>query len=481
MVKDIDLNEKFQQEVLQLLLHDLDTYEKSKHLIKKEYFTHLPAQTVYQKLEESHSIHGLFPTKGLLLHALQLSPNQVYKEARAIVDAFVDVIYQPLPAGQAEIAQMHYLEFLKHRRMQELYTTSLTRLRDGKYTEALDVIDRARDDITLTPIDYGKLLDEDLAVRIIRRISIDGKTTPADVIPMPLIEFNRAIIRGGISRKTTAVIVAGTGVGKSILLMNIGATAVMQGKFVIHITLENTLEETQDRYDGFFLKWPLHDLYLKGKATAEVLPLVLEIVKSEGGDMLIKEYLPGEVTVPMIERFVLDTEDRLNRKCDMLIIDYADEMKLQKSVFAETRAIWQEHYTKITGLAKKLDVVLWTATQGNTSSHEQEVLTKASVAEGIAKLRPVPYVLGMSRICTVNDIMFYHFNVLKSRIGKENGVARFKLNERGLVFETCTEYEQSLIKQALEKMQTDNKFSKNRRQGIASNASYTIGTDVEAS
>lgn len=480
MVKDVDLNEHLQQEVLQLLLHDLDLYNKSKHLLKKEYFTHLPAQIIYQKIEEAHSIYGAFPTKGSLLQTLQNSPSQTYKEAASIVDSLVDKLYQPLPSNQAEIAQAHFLEFIKHRRLQELYTHSLTHLKEGKYTEALDVIDAAREDITLTPIDHGIRFEEGLVERIVRRVTKDEETLAEDVIATPYKAFNEVITRGGLAKKQTAVIVGGTGVGKSVLLMNIAGHAVLQGKFVVYVTLENTLEETQDRFDGYFLGRPQRDLYFKSRETAEELPLIIEAIKAGNGELLIKEYLPAEATVPMIEKFIVDTEARLGRRCDMLIIDYADEMKLQKSVFSETRAIWQEHFTKITGLAKKLDVVLWTATQGNTSSHEQEILTKASVSEGVAKLRPVPYVLGMSKVCTIGEVAFYNFNVLKSRIGKENQAVKFRLEERGLYFKEATDFECSQISDFLERAQANNRFSKGRKAAVANSSNYSLGTDKPA-
>ena len=65
-------------------------------------------------------------------------------------------------------------------------------------------------------------------------------------IPFDLDLFNK-ITKGGLSKKTLNVVLAGTGVGKSLFMCHVAASTLMQGKNVLYITLELSEERVAER------------------------------------------------------------------------------------------------------------------------------------------------------------------------------------------------------------------------------------------
>ncbi len=61
------------------------------------------------------------------------------------------------------------------------------------------------------------------------------------------LEFFNKITKGGLSQKTLNIILAGTGVGKSLFMCHMSANCMMQHKNVLYITLEMAEERIAER------------------------------------------------------------------------------------------------------------------------------------------------------------------------------------------------------------------------------------------
>ena len=64
------------------------------------------------------------------------------------------------------------------------------------------------------------------------------------------IEMLNTITKGGVGRKTLNIILAGTGVGKSLAMCHFAAAALSEGKSVLYITLEMAEEKIAERIDA---------------------------------------------------------------------------------------------------------------------------------------------------------------------------------------------------------------------------------------
>lgn len=71
--------------------------------------------------------------------------------------------------------------------------------------------------------------------------------------------FNK-ITKGGLPKKTLNVILAGTGVGKSLFMCHVAAGALMQSKNVLYITMEMAEERIAERIDANLLNMTMDEL-----------------------------------------------------------------------------------------------------------------------------------------------------------------------------------------------------------------------------
>ena len=78
-------------------------------------------------------------------------------------------------------------------------------------------------------------------------------------LPFDLEYFN-IITKGGLPRKTLNIILAGTGVGKSLFMCHQAAAALTDGKNVLYITMEMAEERIAERIDANLLNVPIADL-----------------------------------------------------------------------------------------------------------------------------------------------------------------------------------------------------------------------------
>jgi len=184
-------------------------------------------------------------------------------------------------------------------------------------------------------------------------------------IPFDISFFNE-ITGGGFSRKTFNVFLAGTGIGKSLVMCHMAAANLMQGHNVLYITLEMAEERIAERIDANLLNVKLDDLIHLPKATYE--KLVTNIKSKTTGKLIVKEY-PTAAAGTNHFRFLID-ELRLKKNFvpDIIYVDYiniccSSRVKLSgnMSSYGYIKSIAEE----LRGLAVEQNVPIVSATQLN--------------------------------------------------------------------------------------------------------------------
>ena len=186
-------------------------------------------------------------------------------------------------------------------------------------------------------------------------------------IPFDLDYMNR-ITKHGLPKKTLNIILAGTGVGKSLVMCHMSAANLMDGKNVLYITLEMAEERIAERIDANLLNVPLDDLIDLSK---DMYAKKIENVKKKTtGRLIIKEY-PTAVAGTGHFRHLLN-ELKLKRSFtpDIVYVDYlnicsSSRMKMGAAVNSYTyiKAIAEE----LRGLAVEKDIPIISATQTTRS------------------------------------------------------------------------------------------------------------------
>jgi len=196
------------------------------------------------------------------------------------------------------------------------------------------------------------------------------------------------LIGGGLGCKELGVVIAPTGAGKSMALVHIGASALKQGKTVIHYTLELADVVVGTRYDSCLTEIPLSNLFSHKDE-------VLEIIKKVPGRLIIKEY-PTRLASPSTIRTHLERLYRQNIPVDMIIIDYGDLLSI-KSKNNEKRHELEAIYEELRSIAQEYEVPVWTASQTNRSGLNAAVITMEAISEAFNKCFVADFIFTITR------------------------------------------------------------------------------------
>jgi replicative DNA helicase len=200
-------------------------------------------------------------------------------------------------------------------------------------------------------------------------------------IPFDLEIFNK-ITEGGLTRKSLNIILAATGVGKSLFMCHAAAANLTAGHNVLYITLEMAEEKIAERIDANLLNVTVDELK---NLTKEAYDKKMDRLKSKcKGNIIVKEY-PTSAAGSSHFRHLLQ-ELKLKRKFipDIIYIDYlnicaSSRVKMGNSVNSYTyiKAIAEE----LRGLAVEFNVPIVSATQTNRDGYNNSDVDLANTAE----------------------------------------------------------------------------------------------------
>jgi len=183
-------------------------------------------------------------------------------------------------------------------------------------------------------------------------------------IPFDLDYLNR-ITKGGLVRKTLNVLMAGTGVGKTLAMCHVAAGMLSQGRNVLYITNEMAEEKIAERIDANLLDIPLDQL--QDTPVDMFMDRVNRLKKAGAGKLIIKEYPTASANANHYRALLNDLRMKKNFVPDLIVVDYLNICASSRlkamggsiNSYSYIKAIAEE----IRGLAVEFDVPILTATQ----------------------------------------------------------------------------------------------------------------------
>jgi len=184
-------------------------------------------------------------------------------------------------------------------------------------------------------------------------------------IPFDLEMMNK-ITKKGIPRKTLNMILAGTGVGKTLMMCHFASANLMEGKNVLYITLEMAEERIAERIDANLMHVQLNELEQLPKDSYE--KKLNRIRDKTSGKLVIKEYPTASVGSGHFRHLLNELKSKKKFTPDVIYIDYlnlciSSRMKMGANVNSYTliKSIAEE----LRGLAVEYNLPIFSATQTN--------------------------------------------------------------------------------------------------------------------
>jgi replicative DNA helicase len=184
------------------------------------------------------------------------------------------------------------------------------------------------------------------------------------------LELMNKITRGGLSRKSLNIILAGTGVGKTLAMCHFAAANLAMGKNVLYITMEMAEEKIAERIDANLLNIASEDIKQLPKELYQ--NKIARLKAKTTGKLIIKEYPTASAHAGHFRHVLNELNLKRNFVPDIIYIDYlniccSSRVKAGSNVNSYTyiKAIAEE----LRGLAVERNLPIVSATQTTRSGY----------------------------------------------------------------------------------------------------------------
>tara|TARA_B100000214_G_scaffold367432_1_gene337564 strand:+ start:704 stop:2080 length:1377 start_codon:yes stop_codon:yes gene_type:complete len=355
------MNIRIEQTILRNMLTDDGYMRKVLPFIKPEYFEG-PYRTLFKEAGKFVAKYNTLPTKEAFLVELNEHSDLTNDQFGAAVD-----IAQNLFDGD-EVDETWLLEntekWCQDRAIYNAVMESISII-DGKHEK---LTKNALPDLLQTALGvaFDTAVGHDYIEAAEDRYEFYHKEE--DRIPFDLDYFQK-ITKGGVPNKTLNIALAGTGVGKSLFMCHVAASALSQGRNVLYITMEMAEERIAERIDANLLNVPIDQLENLSKDMFTTK--VADLARKTTGKLIIKEYPTGAAHSNHFRALLNELKLKKQFEPDIIFIDYlnicaSSRMKGMGGAinsYSYIKAIAEE----LRGLAVEFDLPIFSATQTTRS------------------------------------------------------------------------------------------------------------------
>ncbi len=353
---------RIQQQILANLIHNENYCRKVLPFIKKAYFDDRKEAVVVDEIIGFFNKYNKPASKEIL--AIEAGNRKDLNDKElAEVHSFIDTL-SDAPVNEDWLLE-NTEKFCKDRAVYNAILSSISIIygRDKVHTQ--DAIPTILSDALSVSFDnhvgHDYLDDHESRYEYYHRVE--------EKIPFDLEMFNK-ITKGGLSKKTLNIALAGTGVGKSLFMCHVAGSVLNQGLNVLYITMEMAEERIAERIDANLLNLTMDELKVIDRDIFETR--IGKIANKTKGRLIIKEYPTASAHAGHFRALLEELKLKREFKPDIIFIDYlnicsSQRMKQGANVNSYTyvKAIAEE----LRGLAVEYNVPIVSATQTTRSGY----------------------------------------------------------------------------------------------------------------
>ena len=342
------------------LIYNEDYARKVIPFLKPDYFSNRSERIVFEEIEKFMDKYNALPTQETLTIEVDGRKDLNDEEYKKVVG-----IISTLDKTEVDLQWLHD-QTEKFCKDKAIYNAVV---------EGINIIDGKQKD--KTPDAIPSILSEALAVSFDLSVGhdyvedglnrYDFYHKKEEKISFDLDYFNK-ITKGGLPPKTLNIALAGTGVGKSLVMWHMAANTLMQGKNVLYITLEMAEERIAERIDANLMNVTIDDLHTLPKKMFE--NYLSKIQKKTSGKLIVKEYPTASAHVGNFRSLIKELALKRSFKPDIIFVDYLNICA--SSRFKGNANVGSYFYIKaiaeeLRGLAVETNVPIMSATQTTRS------------------------------------------------------------------------------------------------------------------
>jgi len=385
----------FQIKVLSSLLTHKEFLVNIHDIISDEYFENPAQKWAIKQILNYYDKYHTTPSLDILKVELQKVDNEVLQLSikEQLKLAFVT------SDDDLEYVQEEFTNFCKNQQLKKALMSSVDLLKAGDFDGIRFIVDNA--------LKAGQ--DKNIGHEYIKDIEERYRENSRETIPTPWPKINQ-LLQGGLGNGDFGLIFGNPGGGKSWSLVAIGGEAVRLGYNVLHYTLELGEEYVGKRYDAFFTKIPVNKVDSHRDKVEDIIPQL-------PGNLIIKEYPTGRASVSTIESHISKSTS-MGVKPDLVLIDYVDLLSSRKTN-RERKDEIDDIYTSTKGLARQLNIPIWSVSQVNRAGAQDKVIQGDKAAGSYDKIMITDFCMSLSRKKEDKVNNTGRFHLMKNRYGMD--------------------------------------------------------------
>lgn len=418
---------------LYLLKHDLEFFSEIVPLLKPEFFDFPAYKNIFLGVRDYYDKYRKLPSDIALADFIVTNVSGADSEGIDYENAIAEINgFDKSCLEDRDFVLDTVEEFARQRAMESAIRKAVAILNDeGDIGQVEELVKTAL--LVNRNVDVGQDYFNDIVERISRSYQEDNR----DRIPTVFNTHNRHL-EGGLSAKELAMVVAPPGVGKSLYLVNQGATNLLQGKNVLYVSLEMSEDKIAGRFDSVIteirnLNTSLGQFRLKERLT--------EVRSKTQGQLIIKEFPTGACNVNQLRAYLVQLKLHKNFTPDILIVDYLELLRPNRIIDSEYQA-QQRIAEELRGLGVEHNCLIWTASQTNRQARRVPIITDAELGDSYGKIRPADWVISLNQTQEEYDEGAMRAYVMKARDSKQHYLINVSIDYSTLQMREPTHEEQ---------------------------------------
>jgi replicative DNA helicase len=411
MKKNFDyLGNTFQVQLINQLIVDKTFSNSIMDVLDPNYFDNKYFKIIIQLTKEYYKKYESTPSFDTLE---QIIKSEITQElvAKIVLDTLKQV--KDAPFEGSVFVQEKALKFCKQQELQKVMEKAQKIISEGDFESYDKVEGLVRDALQVGQTDNGVT---DIFSGLDEVLNEDYRHP----IPMGIPGIDK-LLKGGLAKGEIGVILAPTGVGKTTILTKIANTAFNLGYNVLQIFFEDNPKIVQRKHFTLWTGIEPDNLNLHRET---VIAKVEEIKNTMSNQLKLVKLASDTYNMSQIKNMVRKMiADGVN--IDLVMLDYIDCVTPESSSKDE----WKAEGSVMRGfeaMCHELNLVGWTATQGNRSSISSEVVTTDQMGGSIKKAQVGHVIISIAKTLQQKEMNLATIAITKSRLGKD-----------GVVFENC--------------------------------------------
>ena len=408
----------FQIKVLSSLLTYKEFLTNIYDILNEEDFTNNAHRWIVQEILKYYNKYHCPPSLDILKVEVKKIDNEVLKLSvkehlrEAYITSDEDLKY----------VQEEFSTFCKNQQLKKALLSSVDLLKAGDYDSIKIMVENA------LKAGQDKNIGHEYNLDIETRYQENNRKS----IPTPWTQVNE-LLQGGLGNGDFGLIFGNPGGGKSWSLVALGGHAIRMGYNVLHYTLELGEDYVGRRYDAFFTQIPANNITQHREQIEEIVPQL-------PGKLIIKEFPMGKTSIHTVESHIRKCND-LNIKPDLIIIDYVDLLSSRKKNVDRKYEI-DDIYTNTKGLARELDLPIWSVSQVNRAGAKDNVIEGDKSAGSYDKIMITDFCMSLSRKSKDKINGTGRFHIMKNRYGMDGMSYNVKADTSIGKFDIVSDYDE---------------------------------------